>query len=1185
MDYPNHFAPTSLSRVSIKHLLTVVALVMIFIFGPGFGAAARAQETSGDLVGVVKDASGAVIPKASVVATNEDTGVATTTQTSSSGQYHVTNLLPGKYDIVVSVTGFQTYTLRAVTVELNKTSTSDITLALGTSSTSVEVTADAGAVLDTTTTNLTTTFSNTELSNLPNSSIGGTSPTGSGQSGVLNVALLSPGVSSSGGLGIGTGPSIGGQRPRNNNFSIEGIDNNNKAVTGPLVYVPNDAVSGFTLITNQFSPDFGHSSGGQFNTNVVSGTNKFHGKLYEYFQNRNLNSASGIAGGKIPNPKFDDNRYGGQIGGPAIKDKLFFFANFERNTIGQNQSGYVCTPTSTGFATLTGLSSSFSAVNLQQYVKYMPVANYLGGAQVNAGNDNACFNETTGLQTLSVTDSGGTAHTVALGNYQINAPAPILFDTLTTSGDYNINSKDSVRLRYIHNWESSTDTNTGISLPVFYTQEPFKWHLIAISEYHVFTANLTNEFRIGFNRYANTLTAGNFTYPGLDSFPTFQFYDQDTISLGPDTNAPQFTIFNTYQLVDNVTYIKGKHTFKIGFDGRKYISPQGFTQRARGDYEYAFLDQFLHDLAPDANGFAERSTGNHTYYGDQTAFYGYANDTWHIAPQIVLNFGLRYEFTSVPTGERAQQLNSAASFPGLVKFNAPQPTYTALAPRFGINWAPNDKTSVRAGFGIAYDVLFDNLGTLSFPPQFSSTEDVGTAGYPAFSSPNFLKNGGLPPGAGSGTFSYPATVAGLAAQRAATSAFLPNQVLPYSENYTLTIQHTFGSNYTAEIGYVGTRGIHLPTQDQINVQPAATVQNQLPTFVNGSTLLVPGGASTTTLAAISSLSDIVPAWAAAGFTGKITSYQPYSESNYNGLVTNLTRRFQNGLQMNFSYTWSKTMDDATDEVFATVLTPRREQNSQCIACDYSRSALDRTNRLSLEVLYDVQAYKHSNNFLLKNLVGNWMIAPIYTYESPEYATALSGVNSNLNGDSGAAIDRPNINPRGVKGTGTGVVELVSPGLQSQCSATATSGPSVITGTAAANGPYNVCQNDTVGYSAGSLSSLGVFTPSNAYYVEAGPGTVPTGARNTLPIRPIDNLDVAAYKRLTLRERYSLEVGIQAFNVLNHPQYQPGSVDNVSGPSYTSSYSFQTVTSAGFNRPDKEFLNNARTMQLTGKINF
>jgi hypothetical protein len=194
----------------------------------------------------------------------------------------------------------------------------------------------------------------------------------------------------------------------------------------------------------------------------------------------------------------------------------------------------------------------------------------------------------------------------------------------------------------------------------------------------------------------------------------------------------------------------------------------------------------------------------------------------------------------------------------------------------------------------------------------------------------------------------------------------------------------------------------------------------------------------------------------------------------------------------------------------------------------------------------VQAYKHCSNFLLKNLVGNWLIAPIYTYESPEYATVLSGDNANINGDSGAAIDRTIINPSGTRGTGSGV-------------------------TAVKNGA-----GATIGYTANN---------PNAYYIQAGAGTSPNDERNTLPIRPIDDIDLALYKRITAFERYSLEIGIQSYNILNHPQYQPGTVDNVNGPSYTSSYNFQTVTNAFFNRPDKEFLNNARTTQLSGKIIF
>ncbi len=1137
-----------------------------------------AQVTSGNIAGVVKDATGAVVPNVTITIKNEATGVTTTSKANGSGEYLVQNLLPARYDITANAPGFAPTSLNGVSVILNSTVTADVSLQAGQQSSVVEVNAVSDAVLDTTTQNLAQTFTNEELSTLPTASIGG-----AGQSGVLNASLLSPGVASSGGIGIGVGPSIGGQRPRNNNFMIEGIDNNNKAVTGPLVYTPNDAVGDFTLITNQFSPEFGHSSGGQFNTNVISGTNHFHGRLYEYFQNRNLNAESGTAGGKIANPRYDNNRYGGQLGGPLLKDKLFFFANYERNTIGQTNASqnigtpYLCTPTASGLATLKaiGTANGFSGTNLNEYLANTPAATLTGpgGAGIDATADNACGNQSSGPQYLTVTGPGG-ATNIPLGNYLVSAQAPTNFYALTTSADYTIGSKDSFRARYIYNNEGYTDT--AASLPGFYTTEPFKYHLIALSEYHNFTPNLVNEFRVGFNRYENELTAGNFTYPGLDQFPNLTFYDQGDINIGADPNAPQFTVQNLYQATENISWTKGKHTIKVGFDGRKYISPQGFTQRARGDYEWANLDQFLHDLAPDSNGFAERSTGSQTYYGDQTALYGYGNDTWRVTPTITVNYGLRYEFTSVPVGERAQALNAVSSVPGLIDFHAPTPSYTNFYPRVGIEWAPDTKTSVRLGYGVAGDVLFDNLGTLSFPPQYSSTQDVGSGQAPNYSSPNFLANGGLPPGTGSGV-----TVLTAAQARPITSAYLPDQVVPYSENYTLTIQRNVTKGLVAEIGYVGTRGVHLPTQIQYNVQPRTNTTNNLPTFL-GNGVLQGAGTNATTLADIEAQSNILPQFAAANFTSKITSYQPYSGSNYNGLIANLQGRIHN-LQMNASYTYSKAMDNATAEVFATVLTPRRPQDSQNLNADYSRSALDRTHRISLEADYNFKPFQ-GGNWVEKNLVGNWIVAPIYSYESPEYATALSGVNSNLNGDSGAAIDRPLINPGGVKGTGTGVVPVVSTALAGICSATATSGPTVITTTGAANGAYPVCQSDTTGYAAGSLAS-GVFTPSNAYYVEAGPGTLPTAGRNTLPVRPIDNIDLSLYKRLAFHENYTFEVGAQAFNVANHAQYIPGTIDNVNVTSYTASYNFQTVSNSFFNRPDKEFKNNARTMQLSAKILF
>src|ERR1700733_6553003 len=376
--------------------LSALLTTLVLALSAGF---TFAQTTSGDLVGTVKDSTGAVVSDATVTVTNEATRVAVAVKAGTGGEFRASNLLPGDYDLVVSSPGFQPYTLRGVKVELSKISTENVTLTVG-ANTTVEVTAEAGAALDTTTTNLSQVLGNKELSDLPSTASGGSLGFG-----VLNASLLSPGVASSGGIGIGIGPSIGGQRPRNNNFTVEGIDNNNKALTGPLVYVPNDSVANFTLITNQFSPEFGHSSGGQFNTNVVSGTNKFHGRIYEYFQNRNLNAASGTQGNKT-NPRFDNNRYGGQVGGPILRDKLFFFGNYERNTIGQNPAIFSCVPTAAGLATLNNLGSAYglSATNLAQYLKYTPAATITGpgGGPVDASNDHSCGNSATGPQFLTV---------------------------------------------------------------------------------------------------------------------------------------------------------------------------------------------------------------------------------------------------------------------------------------------------------------------------------------------------------------------------------------------------------------------------------------------------------------------------------------------------------------------------------------------------------------------------------------------------------------------------------------------------------------------------------------------------------------------------------------------------------------------------------------------------------------
>jgi hypothetical protein len=1139
-------------RDGMKTFLLKFVTVLVVMTVMGLPIFLKAQTVSGDLLGVVTDSSGAVVSNAQVVATNLGTGVKATTKSNATGEYRFINLPVGHYSLEATTSGMSGG-YKDVQVQLNKQATANITAQVTSNTQVIEVNAES-LTIDTTTPNIQNTFDTRQLQDLPTATVG---------LGVLNLSLLDAGVATSGGVGAGTGPSVSGQRPRNNNFTVEGVDNNSKSVTGPVITIPNDAVQNFTVLQNQFSPEFGHSSGGQFNQTIVSGTNQWHGRLYEYFQNRNLNAidasnARTQTGPNFINPGFDNNRFGGQVGGPIWKDKAFFFTNQEYNPVHQTLgSSFICAPTAFGYTQLAALPGVSSA--------------NLGALKQAEGTATAPASPTSNCAALGASTTGGAAH-AELG--EIDFTPSIFNNTYTTANslDFNLSQNDQLRLRYIYQKNDATDPASNI--PSFFTTVPVRNHVITFSEFHTFTPTLTNEFRLGFNRNTQTFTAGNFSFPGLPSYPNLSF--DDTLNqVGPDPNAPQFGIQNVYQGTDNISWVKGKHTFKFGIEGRKYISPQGFTQRSRGDYEYGSTEEFLLDQSP--TSFGQRSTGNNTYYGDQSAIYVYGNDDFRITKNLTFNLGLRYEFTSVPFSERLQSLNSAASVPGLLNFVAPQPQYKNFAPRVGFAYSPgtSGNTTIRGGFSMAYDVLYDNLGLLAVPPQFGGTCDVlqsvnGSGGC-NWSDAAFLANGGLPAGSGSGL----KTFASIADQRAATANFLPPvQKLPYSETWTLGVEHVFNKKYTAEVRYVGTKGIHLPVQQQLNVQPKVTSSLFLPTFLTTPDQATIAGL-TTNLAQIQKQPRIIPAFTAAGFPNGITSFQPFGQSIYHGLQTQLTRSYSNGLQLLGAYTWSHLIDNSTADVFSTLLTPRRPQNSQNFAADMSTSALDRRQRLSLEAIYDVPFFKGSSNWMAKNLLGNWKLVPSWQLQSPEFFTPQSsgptgdpncatvttavpctlgaGQDANQNGDS--APDRTVFNPAGVPGTGSPVTTLCNTtvAIGSRCPAA-----------------------NIVGY---------VAVNPNAQYIQAANGALATAGRNTASTPRTNNWDMAVVKTFKTTERTSVEFTAQAFNIFNHSQFIPGSVNTVNSIGYTGITQFVRAGNSAFADPTQTFANNARVMQLVAKFNF
>ena len=1070
-------------------------------------------QTSGDVVGTITDASGAAVPQATVTATNAATGVKTSTTANGSGEYRISNLLPGTYNMTASAPGFAESELAGVAVQLNQVATANLSLKVSTVSTAVNVT-EAAAVIDTTTAQLQETFNTSQAENLPNTGIG---------LGVINLSLLAPGVASAGGIGVGEGPSVGGQRPRNNNFMIEGVDNNSKSVTGPVVYLPNESVSEFTLLENQFQAQYGHSSGGQFNTIVKSGTNQFHGTLYEYMENRIMNAEDQAYKneGIYTNPRFDRNHLGANFGGPIKKNKLFFFTSFEYNPLGQASTvgSPVYAPTSAGYAALAN-APGISQTNLKV------------------------------LQTYAVAPAvTPTGPTITVGNVTVpTGIIPISGPNFTNayygvfSMDYDVSDTDQFRGRYIYN--RYDQINTGADLPAFYTTVPSRYDLANLSEFHTFNPHITNEIRLAYQRTNTSDPVGDQTFPGLSAFPNLQFNNLN-LQVGPNPNFPQSGVNNLYQIVDNVTWVKGSHTIKFGTEFRDYISPQFFVQRVRGDYEWTNVAYYLEDLSPDY--FGARSFGGSTYYGNQLASYSYLQDTWRIKENLTLDIGARYEYTTVPESMQAQSENALASVPGLLTFNSPKADPYGIAPRVGIAWTPkgNSNTVVRAGFGIAYDVIFDNIGLNTLPPEFYTTTTLSTTNITS----NFLANGGITAPAG---VSSPTP----AQARANTTSYIPNQTLPYSINYTLDIQHVFAQNYTLDVRYVGTKGVHLIEQVQLNRQSPVSSSVNIPEYLTAPSAAVLASLPYT-VGQISAIGDAVPAYKAAGFTNTITSYQPTGYSDYNGLQSQLTHRYAHGLQYNLAYTWSHDIDNSTAEVASTYLTPRRPQNFQDLAADKASSALDHRQRLTLGLVYDTQFFKSSSNWFIKNVVGNWEVAPIYTYESPEYYTVQSGIDSNLNGDS--APDRTIVNTSGVAGTGSSVYGLTATG-QVVALGTATSDANVVAW---------VAKNP------------------NAQYIVAGYGAIATGGRNTQPMRPIDNVDVSLIKHFTFGERYRVDLEGQALNVFNHPQFTAASIDNaVSVNTYNSGVlSYVTASSSLFNNPTYAFSSNPRTLQVVARFNW
>lgn len=1091
----------------MKNFCSALLLVVICV------SSAFGQASDGNIVGSVLDPSGSGVPNAKVELDNVATGVKATRVTDESGSYRFNNVLIGNYTVTVSAAGFTTSSLKNVLVELNKTTTANVPMQVGPVATTIDVT-EAAALIDTTTAQIANNY-DSRMAMLPSA----VNPTG----GVLNLSLLGAGVVSAGGFGTAEGPSVGGQRPRNNNFMVEGTDNNRTDVTGSIVRIPGDAVAEFTVLQNQFSAEFGHSSGGQFNTVIKGGTNTVHGSIFEYMENRNLEALDEQfkRQGVKTRPRRDENRLGGSLGGPILKNKLFAYGLFQYRPIGEasTSSSATYTPTAAGYQALSSIPG-LSKTNLDILQKYATAAPAQDGSRAVA------------VRGVSI----------PLGILPIQGPVYENNYDWLVSVDYTLSANDQFRFRYVDNNTSTIDTVAN--LPVFYVSRPITRKLLSISEFHNFSPNFFNELKLGYNRYNAGAPITDDQFPGLDVFPNIDLRAPLNLQIGPHPSFPQDTILSTAQIGDNVTWIKGRHDLKFGVDLRDMKQASTFIQRKRGDYSYSTLERYLLDLVPDR--LAQRNIGGKPYSGDARAYYFFANDNWKFSRRLTINLGMRYEYNGIPQSMKEFDLNKLADVPGVLTFAAPRPQKKNFAPRVGFAYTPGDRadTVFRGGFGIAYDQVFNNVGTNSRPPQVTSTVNRAVS-----DTPGFLANGGITPS------EVPASLSPAAA-RAASSSWLGDQKQGYAINWNFGVQRVFARDYTIEARYVGTRGVHLLFQTQLNRIAIVTPDHQLPTFLQAPSQSALDALPLNLAGLTAERNARGNIFAQHGFTSVITAYVPTGNSTYHGLALDLNRRFSKNLLLKAGYTWSHAIDDSTAEVNSTAITPRRPQDFFNRDAEKASSLLDRRQRFVFSWLYETPWFSGSSNWALKHVLGGYQFSGTYSAEAGEWATPQSAVDANMNGD--AAGDRVIINPGGAAGTSSDVTRLCRGGACSQ-----------YTGAA--------LDQNTVGYLA---------TNPNARFIRAQVGTFANGGRNILPMNGINNFDLSVAKTVKFGERYGFTVRADFRNAFNHPQFVPGQINNVNFRSGLNDVvNYLTPGDPVFGQYDKIFRSNARKIQVGAVVFF
>jgi Carboxypeptidase regulatory-like domain len=1030
------------SRFRISLFVLALGVSLVLVFGSLIIQSANADELYGRVRGVVSDPSGAIVPDVQLKLTNVGTGVSTQLVSGADGSFEFINLRPGMYKLTASKTDFKTFEVGSIRVEPNLTFIQNLTMEVGAISQTVEVTANPAQV-EQTSMQLTATIDSRTIVDLPLN----------GRNWITLQQTL-PGVVNAESR-FGNNFSTNGSQAQQNSYLINGTDYNDLPLNSPLAAPSPDAIDEVKMVTSSINPEYGRNSGAIMNAITKSGTNQFHGTAFEFYRDTFLNTKNFF---QKTASVFHQNQYGGTIGGPIIKNKTFFFFSLQNTRARQTQAGGLVTVYTPAQLTgdFSGIKSSINGVydtttgTITRNPKTSPFPMFgdsasscpvSGGVTCPAGTPYGITYDAAGAIT-----NNGLFSTGAIPTQDFNATSvalinafvpPVNFGTNQYSFqplsaiptnqymgrlDQNFGQKDTISFYAFAQNASAVNTLpfTGATVPGMGDHSTTLTKQFTAGWNHTFSTSILNEFRAGYTRLNFvTVEPNNVVQPKDVGFSNiFPQYTAGAgypfmgitgyFNLGFSTNGPQPRIDQTYQVTDNFSWLKGKHSLKFGYEGRKFQVWNPFNARNNGSYSFSTAGRYstgvgaasgINFLLGIPASYSQGSGG--IIIADAYEHYMYAQDQWSIRNNFTLTYGLGYQIDT-PIAEHQFKGISRVCFipgeqsgiyptapvglvypgdPGCNASGGATTKYTHFGPRIGFAYSPGwsnrftggpGKTSIRGGFGIYYNRSEEELSLqdLQVPPlglNSSGAADV-TGLVPSFPDPwTDIAGGGtltnkfpfVPPAPGA-PFDFTKV------EPMSINTLDSGATIPYAFNYMLTVEREFPGQTIVRVGYVGSHGENLITSyDRNPVTPAGVAD----------CLTIP--------ACVADPGDQYINYPnhqqyPGNIFGGIGWERNQGWSNYNALQITVDKHLTRGLQMFGTYSWSHSLDVSSSYEDTAFVGAGSFDPYGRLQRDYGNSAFDARHRFTISFSYNVPNLNKVSAFswMPSRIFGGWRLTGI-----------------------------------------------------------------------------------------------------------------------------------------------------------------------------------------------------------------